>query len=171
MIQLLRPLRDFESFRSVAVEEVIWNHAQQGLFLMDHHYRTQYTCRYQPVLQMFVILHLCDVITRFFPDEVNSTSKDGPEAMQFSMEALTQFRAGFPIAGSFQELLLRTAKECSVCLLSDLIALPRPPKMAYMMDDFINAYTRPAYGQLVDDIHLKYQPTFAVDWTAEGFSL
>lgn len=163
MIQLLRPLLDFESFRSVAVEEVIWNHAQQGLFLMDQHYRTQYTCRYQPVLQMFAILHLCDVVTRFFPGKVNSTSKDGPEAMQFGMEALTQSRAGFPIAGPFQELLLRTAKECSVCLPSDLMALPGPPKMVYMMDDFIDACTRLTYGQPIEDIHLKYQPTFAID--------
>jgi hypothetical protein len=51
------------------------------------------------------------------------------------------------------------------------MALPGPPKMVYMMDDFIDACTRSTYGQPVEDIHLKYQPTFAIDWTAEGLSL
>lgn len=76
------------------------------------------------------------------------------------MEALMQSRAGFPIARPFQELLLRTANECSVCLPNDLMALPGPPKMVYMMDDFIDACTRPTYDQPVEDIHLNDQPTF-----------
>jgi hypothetical protein len=32
--------------------------------------------------------------------------------------------------------------------------------MVYMMDDFIDACTRPTYGQPVEDIHLNYQPIF-----------
>ena len=51
------------------------------------------------------------------------------------------------------------------------MALPGPPKMVYMMDGFIDACTRPTYGQPVEDIHLKNQPTFVIDWTAEGLSL
>ena len=53
------------------------------------------------VLQIFAILHLSNVVTRFFPDKVNSTSKGGPEAMQFGMEALTQSRAGVPNRKAF----------------------------------------------------------------------
>jgi hypothetical protein len=104
VIQLLQPLLSFESFPSAVVKEVIWNHAQRSLFIMDQCYRGQYNSRYQPVLQVFAMLLLCDVIARFFPDKLISTSKDGAEAMQQGMESLMQVRTGYPIAGPLQEL-------------------------------------------------------------------
>jgi len=174
VIHLLRPLLDFEGFPTSLVEETIWNHAQQGLFLLDEHYRTQYTCRYQPVLQMFAVLHLADIIARFFPGGIEGRSKDGPEAIQFGMEALMQSRAGFPIAGPLQEMLRRTANECSIRLprnLSEIMAAPTPPKQIYRMDDLIDACTRPSYIQPVDAIHLRYLPSLSADWAAEGASL
>jgi hypothetical protein len=153
------------------VEEILWNHAQEGLFLLDEHYRTQYTCRYQPVLQMFSILHLVDVIARFFPGGIEGGSKDGPEAIQFGLETLMQSRSGFPVAGPLQEMLRRTATECSIRLprnMVDLMVSPRPPKQIYRMDDLIDACTRATYTQPVAEIHSKYGPSFSADWAIDG---
>lgn len=177
MIQLLRPLLDLEGFPSAIIEEVIWTHAQQGLFLLDRYYRTQYTCRYQAVLQMFAILHICDLLARFFPSKIDAVTKDGPEAVKFGIEALMQSRAGFPIAGTLQELLRRTALECSISLpsnLDDLMAppvrIPRP-KPIYRMDDFIDACTRPNYTQPVTEIHALLALDFVANWVSEGPSV
>jgi hypothetical protein len=166
-------LLDFEGFPSILVEEILWNHAEQGLFLLDEHYRTQYTCRYQPVLQMFSILHLADVIARFFPGGIEGGSKDGPEAIQFGLETLMQSRSGFPVAGPLQEMLRRTATECSIRLprnMVDLMLSPKPPKQIYRMDDLIDACTRPTYTQPVVEIHSKYAPSFSADWVIDGVS-
>ncbi|KAH6667253.1 hypothetical protein B0J14DRAFT_677059 [Halenospora varia] len=173
VIQLLRPLLDYQGFHSQLIEETIWNHAQQGLFLLDKHYRTQYTCRYQPVPQMFAILHLCDTIARFFPGGVEGSSKDGPEAIQFGIEALLESSMGFPVAGPLQEMLLKTATECSIRLPPNPTGLMIPqntPRQTYRIDDFINACTRPSYCQPVHEIHLRYLPSMSADFVTDGAS-
>ncbi|TVY91214.1 Nitrogen assimilation transcription factor [Lachnellula willkommii] len=171
IIQLLRPLLDFEGFPTAFVEEIIWTHAQQGLYLIDQHYRTQYTCRYQPLSQMFSILHLTDLIARFFPGGMESGTKDGPEAIRFAMEALMQSRAGCPVAAPLQELLRRIANECSIPLppnLDEIMPPPRKPQHIYRLDDFIDACTRKTYTQPVEEIHARYAPSFSADWVIEG---
>jgi hypothetical protein len=120
---------------------------------------------------MFAILHLCDVIARFFPGKVNSSSKDGPEAIQFGMEGLMQSYAGFPVAGTFQELLKRTALDCSVPLPTnwvDLMTPSRPPKPIYRADDFIDACTRLSYSQPIADIEIRLEPSFSTNWDAQS---
>jgi hypothetical protein len=174
VIHLLRPLLDFEGFPSPLIEEIIWGHAQQGLFLLDEHYRTQYTCRYQPVLQMFAILHLTDLVARFFPGGIEGGSKDGPEAIQFGLEALMQSRAGFPVAGPLQEMLRKSAKECSIRRPvdpTDSMAAPALPRVIYRIDDLIDACTRPSYTQPIKEIHLRYLQSLSADWVVEGAAL
>jgi len=142
-----------------------------GLFLLDQHYRTQYTCRYQPVFQMFAILHLCDVIARFFPGKADDNTKDGQEAIQFGMEVLMQSYAGFPIAGTFQELLRRTAINCSVPLPKNLIEIMTPSRQSrpkYRADDFIDACTRPSYSQPIIDIEMRLEPQFTSNWDLQS---
>jgi hypothetical protein len=57
------------------------------------------------------VCHIAPLQCRYpFLSRQGQFDPQGRTAMQFSMEALTQSRAGFPIAGPFQELLLRTAK-------------------------------------------------------------
>jgi hypothetical protein len=173
VVQLLRPLLDYQGFPPHLVEETVWNHAQHGLFLLDEHYRTQYTCRYQSVLQMFAVLHLSDTIARFFPGGVEGGSKDGPEAIQFGLEALLQSRIGYPVAGPFQEMLRMTAAECSIRLPPSSVEVLNPQNNSrpiYRMDDFINVCTRPSYSQPVYEIQLRYSQTLSEDWIADGAS-
>lgn len=171
VVQLLRPLLDFEGFPSPLVEGTIWTYAQEGLRLLEKCYQTQYTFRCQPVLQMFAALQLADTIARFFPGGNKGGSKDGPEAIQFAMELLMQSRPGFPVAGPLQELLRRSANECAILLprnLTELMLSPRPPQQVYRMDDFLNACTRPTYVQPVFEVHSKYARGFSSEWTIEG---
>ena len=120
---------------------------------------------------MFSVLHLTDVVVRFFPGGMEGGAKDGPEAMQFAIEALKQSRAGFPVARPLQEMLRRTAKECSIPLprnLNDIMPLPRKSQQIYRLDDFIDACTRKTYTQPVEEIHAKYAASFSTDWITEG---
>jgi len=175
VIQLLRPLLDFEGFPSVVIEEILWTHAQQGLLLLDQHYRTQYTCRYQPVLQMFSVLQICDVIARFFPAKIDAQTKDAVEAIQLGLEVLKESRYGYPIAGPLQELLKRSAVEYSVRLPANLDDIMAPPTqhslLTYGLDDFIEACTRPSYRQPVSEIWAKYEPAFTAAWVSDGPAL
>lgn len=170
-MHLLRPLLGHKGLNTAGLDEIIWQHAQTGLFLLDQHYRTQYTCRYQPVFQMFAILHLCDVIARFYPGKVNPSTKDGPEAIQFGIEGLMQSYAGFPIAGPFQELLRGTALACSVPLPNnwiDLMTPSRPPRPVYRLDHFIDACTKLSYSQPINDIEKRLEPNFSTNWDGQS---
>jgi hypothetical protein len=118
---------------------------------------------------MFSILHISDLVARFFPGGVEGGSKDGPEAIQFGIEALIQSRTGFPVAGPLQEMLRKTAKECSIRFpMNEFMAVPKLPRGIYRIDDLIDACTRPSYIQPVNEIHSRYLPSISVDWVAEG---
>jgi hypothetical protein len=154
------------------VEETIWNHAQHGLFLLDEHYRAQYSCRYQPVMQMFSVLHLSDTIARIFPGGMEGRSKDGPEAIQFGLEVLMQSAVGFPIAGPLQHMLRRSAEELSIRLPRsfDMVLSSKPTPQIYRIDDLIDACTRPSYTQPIEEIIPRYMASFPADWAVEGAS-
>ncbi|CAL3969898.1 hypothetical protein PZA11_007552 [Diplocarpon coronariae] len=177
VVQLLRPLLDFDGFPAPLVEGTIWAYAQQGLTLLDRQYKVRYSFRYQPVLQMLAALQLIDVVARFFPGGAEGGSKDGPEAIYFGMELLMQSRVSFPVAGPLQEMLRRSAIECSILLprdMRDLMLPPKPPQQIYQIDDFLGACTRATYVHPIAKVHSKYGPSFSADWAAEcpayGFS-
>lgn len=166
-MHLLRPLLVLEGFANQqAILEVIWYHAQQGLFIVMRHYLVHYTCRYQPFLQMMALLHLCDSFIRFFATKTEQTAKDAVEAVQIGLEALQQSRIGFPVAGPFQDMLCRSTLECNVRLppnTDELLHSGRQRPM-YRVDDFIEACTRPTYVQPVRDIQTRFQSNFKYDW-------
>ncbi|KAL3418448.1 Nitrogen assimilation transcription factor nit-4-like protein 2 [Phlyctema vagabunda] len=174
IVQLLRPLLDLEGFPVHDVDEIIWNHSQHALFLLNERYRIRYTCRYQPVLQMFALLHVTDVIVRFFPypsEIFGASQKDGKQAIEICLRCLMDSHAGFPIAGPLQEMVRRTADECSVQFPENLAELIEPltsPKQAYRIDDLLNACTRLSYTQPVTEIHQRYSPSLNLEWTAES---
>jgi len=82
-----------------------------------------------------------------------------------------QSQAGFPIATPLQEMLRKTAKECSIRLpanVVDVLAVPAPLKAVFRVDDLIDACTRPTYIQPINEIHMRYLPSISSDWLAEG---
>ncbi|EPE31271.1 hypothetical protein GLAREA_12574 [Glarea lozoyensis ATCC 20868] len=166
---LLRPLLELPGFSNSSVRAVLWHHAQRGLHVLDEKYKTAYTCRYQPVLQMFSVLHLTGVIAQHFPGGVSGvgtegSGTDGPEAIHLGIEALGQSRNGFPVAGPFQEMLRRTAAQ------ENLLIMPPSPalKRIYRIDDFLDACTRPTYLQPFAEIHTRFHPSLKSQWVAEA---
>jgi hypothetical protein len=123
---------------------------------------------------MFSMLHLTDIVSRFFPGGIGGPSKDGPEAILFGFEVLRESRTGFPIAAPLQEMLRKTAIECGIRLprnIKELMASPDPlNKDVFRMDDLIDACTRPSYIQPVGEIHERYLLSFAADWASDGAS-
>ncbi len=82
-----------------------------------------------------------------------------------------QSYAGFPVAGTFQELLKRTALACSVPLPKnwvDLVTPSRPPRPIYRADDFIDACTRLSYSQPIADIEARLELSFSINWQAQS---
>jgi hypothetical protein len=173
---LLRPVLELPGFNHVSVRAVLWHHAQHGLHVLEEKYKEAYTCRYQPVLQMFSVLHLSGVVARHFPGGVSGSGvegsgRDGPEAIHLGMEALGQSRAGFPVAGPLQEMLRRTAVEGNILLptnLDDMMPPPPPPRHIYRMDDLLDACTRPTYVQPFNEIHARLVASFPGQWGSEA---
>jgi hypothetical protein len=152
---------DFEDFPVGNIQRLVWVHAQEGLRILNVNYRTKYTCRYQPVLQMFGTLH-------------EPPGYNGASAVAAVFETLMQSRAGFPIAGPLQELLKRSAEDCSIPLpgnVEDLMNPPRGSRPNYNLNDFIEACTRPTYHQPATQIQAKYADSFREDWRAHAGTL
>ncbi|KFZ18707.1 hypothetical protein V501_01064 [Pseudogymnoascus sp. VKM F-4519 (FW-2642)] len=176
VIQLLCPLLDLEDFPPRLVEEVVWTHAQHALLLLERHYRLHYTCRYQPALQMFVVLNICHLIARFFPAKPPNDSdiKDGSEAVTIGLEALQESNIGFPAAGALQELLRRSAAACSLRLpqsLDYLITRQRNGRPTYSYHDFIDVCTRPSCHQPLWAVREKFDSKFTEDWYSQSQEL
>jgi hypothetical protein len=162
---------NFDGFPSHLVEDIIWRHAQKGLALLNEQYRVQFTCRCQPVLQMYSLLHFADVIARYFPGGTEGRCKDGPCSIKAGMEILEESLPSFPVAELMQEMLRRRAIACSIRFLENESGFrfpPLRPKKTYQLDDFIHACTRPSYIQPVDEICQRFLPSLTVDWLAHS---
>lgn len=172
VVLLLRPLLNLEGFPSHLIEDIVWTHAQEGLSLLDEHYRAKFGCRLQPVLQMSSLLHLTDVIIRFFPGGIEGRRKDGPEAVKSAFEMLEQSSLGFPIARPLKEMLRHTAISFSIRTPASQYEPERPnsPTKIFDMDAFIDACTRPTYVQPVAEIRQKYSPSLSAEWLAHAGS-
>lgn len=169
VIQLLRPLLDIEGFPSQMIEDRILTHAKNGLSLLDGQCHSKYTCRYQCVLQMFSILHLADVIARFFPG--GSEGNFGPDAIQLGMTALSHSKFVFPVARPLHELLRKTAVKLSIRLPAKSAEpdnIQQSAQKVYSMDDFVGACTRLSYSQPIHEIRQRYSKSLSADWVAYG---
>jgi hypothetical protein len=151
------------------VDHAVWQHAQYSLFFLEDYYHTLDICRYQPVVQMFAILHLTDVIARFFPNVPHNHGKDGPAAVRLVIDVLAKSRPGFPVARTFLELIHKTAKDVIFPLPNDLeesFYCSHPSRSRFLLDDTIDACTRTTYKQPVHSIQMRFSPTISSDWVA-----
>ncbi|KFY05406.1 hypothetical protein O988_00017 [Pseudogymnoascus sp. VKM F-3808] len=180
IVQLLSPLLELGGFSFRLVNEVVWTHAHHALLLLERHYRLHYTCRYQPALQMFVVLNICHLIARFFPAKPTNdlAIKDVSEAVAIGVEILHESSIGFPAAGALQELLRRSAVTYSLGLPQSLDNIRTPQgnmRTSYSHDDFIDVCTRPSYHQPLRGMCEKLDSKFAEDWYSQsskfGFTL
>lgn len=148
------------------VDPLIWQHAQEGLNLIDDRYRFQYTCRYQPVSQIFALVHLTEVLVRFFPEIDKEFGRDGATSIKLAADILRESQSSFPIAEVFMAMLHETTRRSLIPLpdeLKDIFRRPRR-KSRFLLDDAINACTNPTYLQPVEAIQKRLSPDFANIW-------
>lgn len=158
------------------VEEEIFVHAQRALFLLEHYYRKPFTCRYQPSLQLFLIVNVCDIIARFFPAKAASADLDGPEALLLGLRVLEESYAngrGSPVASVLQEQLRLAAAQYS-----PIVKVPpgqehdlnsktsNHPDCTYEM--VMDACTRAVYFQPLWGVREKFDKKMAQDWCDAG---
>jgi hypothetical protein len=160
VVQLLQPALTLDEFPVHLVEDIIWDHAQRGFSLIEDQYQSQFPLRCQSVLQMYSLLHFADVIARFFPGGIDGHSTDGPQAIKIGIDMLDESANNVPAVKIMQEMLRRTAKSCSI----RLITIEAFAGKRYILDDFVRACTRPTFRQPLAEIADRYAPTFAHDW-------
>lgn len=165
---------DLPGFPSVSVEEDIFTHTQRGLFLLEH-YRTNFTGRFQPILQMFSVACLCDAVAKIFParpPNARPADKDGSEAIIFGLEVLQESYAngsGFPIAGTLRELLRLAPSSYTTKITfpqgwDNIISAPR--KITY--EEIMDACTRATYFQPLWGVREKFESGLGQNWLVES---
>jgi hypothetical protein len=149
------------------VEDIVWSEAQRGFFILENQYRRHFTFRYQPVLQIYALLHFAEVIARHFPGGMENQSKDGPEALKAAINILEETKSSLPVADIMQEMLRRAAVSCSIRLSTkDAEAKPMTStsRKPYCMNDFIQACTRTIFIQPVEEIQRRFSSSLIDDW-------
>lgn len=166
MVLLFRPLLHLKPLPESTMDHLralTVDYAWQGLEL-QRKYRRLFTCRYQPSLQNFSLLHFGDALLRFALSEV-----DGKEIVQFCLETLKESAdgcGGFAVCGPLQEMFRRCAVECGAPMpdnLHDLLSSEQ-----YGPDKLLDACTRLSYtqpiDQIVSNIDGEFANTFADEW-------
>lgn len=148
------------------VDPLVWQHAQEGLNLIDDRYRFQYTCRYQPVSQIFALLHLTEVLIRSFPEIDKEFGKDGVASIKLATDILRESHSSFPVAGVFMTMLQETTRKFLVPLPNELEDLfrRRRRKSRFLLDDAINACANPTYLQPVETVQRRFSPDLPSKW-------
>lgn len=155
-----------------SVDPLVWQHAQDGLNLVEDQYRFQYTCRFQPVSQLFAILHLSEVLIRAFPEIDQEFGKDGIASIKLATEILAESHKSFPIAGVFMAMLQETARRFLSRFpnaLEDAFRLRRR-NSKYHLDDAINACGGPTYVQPLEAIQRRFSPDMQSQWILHAAS-
>ncbi|QSZ31836.1 hypothetical protein DSL72_001405 [Monilinia vaccinii-corymbosi] len=162
-VQILRPMLDLgESL----IDPLVWQHAQDGLNLIDDRYRFQYTCRYQPVSQIFALLHLTEVLVSSFPDVDKEFGKDGVASIKLATDILSKSQSSFPVARVCMAMLQETTRKSLVPLPNELDDLfrRRHRRSRFLLDDAINACANPTYLQPVEAIKKRFSPDLPSKW-------
>ena len=135
-------------------------HARSSIELLAHA-RRLYSARFCMPLLSFCLVHVCDSLVRFSPQEPPAS-----DTVEFCLEVLQQTSAGFALCGPLQSLFCQTAEECSVQLSDELRAVMGTFDH-YVMDDILDACTRLSYTQPIHQILLRIDPHIANDWPGE----
>ncbi|TGO48785.1 hypothetical protein BOTNAR_0459g00060 [Botryotinia narcissicola] len=166
VVQLLYPLLNLGLFDTSYLSSIVWQNAQQGLAVVDN-YRAHYSCAYQPVLQIFAILNLTDVIVRLFPKISRELGKDDEEAVKLATDVLEQSLLTFPVAAIFAEkfqaittkILFPGRKNF------DNLLYHKRSESRSLLDGVIDACTRSTYIQPIDSIQKRFATGMQSNWS------
>ena len=144
-----------------AIRDLLLKHAKQGLALLVQH-RQIYSTFYQPPLQLFHLVHICDALITH-----DAPSQDTPEIIRFCIESLEDAKFGYPVAGPLQRMFANMLSDCNIRLPDDLAQLVGPP-YRYSLEDLLNACVRQSYrppvAQLLPNMEATLAQDFMVEW-------
>ena len=135
-------------------------HARSSVEFLAHA-RRLYSARFSMPLLNFCLVHVCDCLVRFSPQE-----PPAPDTVEFCLEVLQQNSAGFALCGPLQALFCQTVEECGVQCSDETRALMGSFDR-YGMDDILDACTRLSYTQPIDQILPRIDPDIARHWPGE----
>ncbi|KAL9629315.1 MAG: hypothetical protein Q9164_006932 [Protoblastenia rupestris] len=107
-------------------------------------------------LLSFCCVHLADAVLVYEPET-------GPDVLRFAMTMLQQNRSGFALCGPFQELLRQRAEKNNIKMPEDITPLLESSSY-YGMDEILDACTRLAYTQPLEQILGHFDPNISKAW-------
>ena len=141
--------------------DIAVNHARKNYEALRL-YRELYTCRYQPSLQTFCLLHTCDVLIRYSPNQPSATGV--VENCLLYLKESADGKGGFPVCGPLQEMFRRSAIECHVRLPDNIYDL-MGGSTNYTSENLLDACTRLSYQQPVERVVASMEDTTSDDFT------
>ena len=140
---------------------MIITHAKRGLGHFQRATRL-YTARFHMPLLSFCCVHLADAIVVYEPET-------GQDVMTLALTMLQQTRPGFAICGPLQELLRQRAEQHSIQIPEDMAPL-LGSLSHFGMDEILDACTRLAYTQPLEQVLHHIDPNISKEWPEGGTS-
>ncbi|KAL6717187.1 hypothetical protein ACLMJK_005102 [Lecanora helva] len=163
LVQLFRPLVHGSFFLDsdgAEMRRIVVFHARSGVEPIGHAQRL-YSARYLLPLVTFCLVHLCDTLLSYSPQEPPAS-----ETMAFCLQALQQNHAGFAVCSPLQSLFVQRAEECGVRIPQHLEKLVDSIDNS-SMDEILDACTRLTYMEPLDQIVQYIDPSIATEWNEE----
>ena len=163
LLQLFRPLvygNFFTADDQAELRRIVVFHARSGVEPFGHAQRL-YSARYFLPLVSFCLVHLCDALLSYSPQEPPAS-----ETLAFCLQALQQNHAGFALCGPLQSLFIQRAEECGVRTPGHLEKLVDAIDGS-TVDEILDACTRLSYMEPLDQIIRYIDPAIAKEWNAE----
>ena len=163
LVQLFRPLVHgsfFPDDGQAELRRIVVFHARSGVEPLGHAQRL-YSARYFLPVVSFCLVHLCDALISYSPQEPPVS-----ETLGFCLQALQQNHAGFALCGPLQSLFIQRAEECGIRIPKHLEKLVDAID-GCSIDDVLDACTRLSYMEPLDQIIRYIDPAIAKEWNGE----
>ncbi|KAL9123951.1 MAG: hypothetical protein Q9217_006672 [Psora testacea] len=161
-VQFLNPLAQSDLFADAQWQEIrdmIVTHAKRGLGHFQRAIRL-YTARFHIPLLSFCCVHLADAIFVYEPET-------GPDVLEFALTMFQQTRTGFALCGPLQQLLRQRAEKFNIQIPEKVEPLLGSISH-FSMDEILDACTRLAYTQPLEQILGSLDPNISKDWPEGG---
>jgi len=161
--QLFTPLLECKQLSAMAnnhIKQLVLQSALEGLSLYQR-YCTLFSNRYQPPLQAFCLVHLCDVILRHAKSDVD-------KIIHFCLETLGEALHGFPMIAPLQAMFCESVLSSGYNLPADVEQFMGGRSwQSYSREDKLECCERLTYAQPVDLLIERLDPQFAQQFEDE----
>ena len=168
--QLLQPLLHINTRYQESHEQLVClvvSHAEIGVELLIR-YKSMYTNFYLSPLQLFCLVHLCDVVVRY--DGHGNTT---PRTIAFCLTSLEEAKVGYPVAGPLQKMFRLSLTDYGIPVADELERMIGE-SARLGPEELVDAFIRPTYrqplAQMTPHMEPELGPDFMKEWQhlAEG---